>query len=140
MMSACWSPGSMMLGLSAADCGHAGDGGNSLEARRIRVGGSRVFFLDGMTFRAQPLGQNEAAARLSDLLCFTIRCRHRQGDDRCQHDMLYAHPNLRCLAWPKLAPANHRRRCAFLDSNQRIGLRSIEALCANDHDSRGGYE
>src|SRR6516162_9422071 len=95
MMSACWSPGSMMLGLSAADCGHAGDGGNSLEARRIRVGGSRVFFLDGVTFRAQPQGQNEAAARLSDLLCFTIRCRHRQGDDRCQHDMLYAHPNLR---------------------------------------------
>src|SRR6516162_3863567 len=94
MMSACWSPGSMMLGLSAADCGHAGDGGNSLEARRIRVGGSRVFLLDGMTFRAQPLGQNEAAARLSDLLCLTMSCRRQQRDGCCQHDVLCAHPNL----------------------------------------------
>src|SRR6516164_8097372 len=91
MMSACSSAASMMLGIARCDV----DGGNSLEARCVRVGRSRVFSLHGMTFGTQPLSQNEAPARLSDLLCFTIRCRHRQGDDRCQHDMLRAHPNLR---------------------------------------------
>jgi hypothetical protein len=48
-----------------------------------------------MTFRAQPLGQDEAAARLSDLVRLTMHCRHWQGDDRRQYEMFRAHLNLR---------------------------------------------